>query len=144
VLHSPPPLSNIVADDASKLCVQRDFLHLFAPKRGDPPGDDSKLDIDSKHEDSPGDNSKRGDPPSDNSKLCDASKHRDPPYNASKRGDPPDDAHGAPTTIYSATTGISSVWGSRQKCSMCGSPPLMNPKMGFGLKHPLEGCFYHF
>ncbi|KAK3150997.1 hypothetical protein QOZ80_3AG0240290 [Eleusine coracana subsp. coracana] len=31
------------ADDASKLCVERDFLHLSAPKRGDPPGDDSSV-----------------------------------------------------------------------------------------------------
>ncbi|WVZ56161.1 hypothetical protein U9M48_006732 [Paspalum notatum var. saurae] len=37
---SSPP--NPAADDA-KLCVERDFLHLSAPKRGDPPGDDSSV-----------------------------------------------------------------------------------------------------
>uniref|UniRef100_A0A453IJ87 Protein OBERON 3 n=1 Tax=Aegilops tauschii subsp. strangulata TaxID=200361 RepID=A0A453IJ87_AEGTS len=31
--RGPPPL----------LCVERDFLHLSAPKRGDPPGDDSSV-----------------------------------------------------------------------------------------------------
>jgi hypothetical protein len=34
------------AEDAAasaKLCVERDFLHLTAPKRGDPPGDDSSV-----------------------------------------------------------------------------------------------------
>lgn len=36
---SSPP--NPAADD--KLCVERDFLHLSAPKRGDPPGDDSSV-----------------------------------------------------------------------------------------------------
>ncbi|CAN6313454.1 unnamed protein product [Urochloa humidicola] len=28
---------------SAKLCVERDFLHLSAPKRGDPPGDDSSV-----------------------------------------------------------------------------------------------------
>ncbi|KAJ1298039.1 hypothetical protein BS78_01G423300 [Paspalum vaginatum] len=37
---SSPP--NPAPDDA-KLCVERDFLHLSAPKRGDPPGDDSSV-----------------------------------------------------------------------------------------------------
>jgi|UniRef100_A0A804ML69 hypothetical protein len=27
----------------AKLCVERDMLHLTAPKRGDPPGDDSSV-----------------------------------------------------------------------------------------------------
>jgi hypothetical protein len=44
---SPPnPEAAGPADDAAasaKLCVERDFLHLSAPKRGDPPGDDSSV-----------------------------------------------------------------------------------------------------
>ncbi|TVU47787.1 hypothetical protein EJB05_07396 [Eragrostis curvula] len=46
---SPPnPASAAAAaaaadDAAAKLCVERDFLHLSAPKRGDPPGDDSSV-----------------------------------------------------------------------------------------------------
>uniref|UniRef100_A0A804LGV2 Protein OBERON 3 n=1 Tax=Zea mays TaxID=4577 RepID=A0A804LGV2_MAIZE len=44
---SPPnPEAAAPADDAAasaKLCVERDFLHLSAPKRGDPPGDDSSV-----------------------------------------------------------------------------------------------------
>ncbi|KAG8074208.1 hypothetical protein GUJ93_ZPchr0006g44131 [Zizania palustris] len=39
---SSPPNPAPPADDA-KLCVERDFLHLAAPKRGDPPGDDSSV-----------------------------------------------------------------------------------------------------
>jgi hypothetical protein len=34
------------AEDAAanaKLCIERDFLHLTAPKRRDPPGDDSSV-----------------------------------------------------------------------------------------------------
>jgi hypothetical protein len=38
---SSPPTA--APDDATKLCVERDFLHLSAPKRGDPPGDDSSV-----------------------------------------------------------------------------------------------------
>jgi hypothetical protein len=41
-----PEAAAAPADDAAanaKLCVERDFLHLSAPKRGDPPGDDSSV-----------------------------------------------------------------------------------------------------
>ncbi|XP_010228900.1 protein OBERON 3 [Brachypodium distachyon] len=41
---NPAPPSTDAADAANaKLCVERDFLHLSAPKRGDPPGDDSSV-----------------------------------------------------------------------------------------------------
>ncbi|KAF8683485.1 hypothetical protein HU200_044392 [Digitaria exilis] len=47
---SPPNPAAPAAEDAAaaaaaaaKLCVERDFLHLSAPKRGDPPGDDSSV-----------------------------------------------------------------------------------------------------
>jgi hypothetical protein len=41
---SPPTTAAAApADDASKLCVERDFFRLSAPKRGDPPGDDSSV-----------------------------------------------------------------------------------------------------
>ncbi|KAE8780381.1 protein OBERON 3 [Hordeum vulgare] len=41
---SSPPNPDAAADAANaKLCVERDFLHLSAPKRGDPPGDDSSV-----------------------------------------------------------------------------------------------------
>lgn len=41
---SPPKPAADAADAANaKLCVERDFLHLSAPKRGDPPGDDSSV-----------------------------------------------------------------------------------------------------
>ncbi|XP_062210509.1 protein TITANIA-like [Phragmites australis] len=44
---SPPnPAAATPADDAganAKLCVERDFLNLSTPKRGDPPGDDSSV-----------------------------------------------------------------------------------------------------
>ncbi|CAD6210366.1 unnamed protein product [Miscanthus lutarioriparius] len=41
-----PEAAAAPADDAAanaKLCVERDFFHLSAPKRGDPPGDDSSV-----------------------------------------------------------------------------------------------------
>jgi hypothetical protein len=43
---SPPNPAAAAAEEAAaaaKLCVERDFLHLSAPKRGDPPGDDSSV-----------------------------------------------------------------------------------------------------
>ncbi|KAL6649567.1 hypothetical protein ACP70R_013791 [Stipagrostis hirtigluma subsp. patula] len=46
---SPPNAAAGTTEDAAaaaaaaKLCVERDFLHLSAPKRGDPPGDDSSV-----------------------------------------------------------------------------------------------------
>ncbi|VAI07868.1 hypothetical protein VPH35_073841 [Triticum aestivum] len=42
---NPNPAADAAAADAAnaKLCVERDFLHLSAPKRGDPPGDDSSV-----------------------------------------------------------------------------------------------------
>uniref|UniRef100_A0A453IJ94 Oberon-like PHD finger domain-containing protein n=1 Tax=Aegilops tauschii subsp. strangulata TaxID=200361 RepID=A0A453IJ94_AEGTS len=41
---NPNPAADAAADAANaKLCVERDFLHLSAPKRGDPPGDDSSV-----------------------------------------------------------------------------------------------------
>jgi hypothetical protein len=43
---NPAPVADAAAADAAanaKLCVERDFLHLSAPKRGDPPGDDSSV-----------------------------------------------------------------------------------------------------
>ncbi|CAM0872204.1 unnamed protein product [Alopecurus aequalis] len=38
-----PAADAAAAAEAAKLCVERDFLHLSAPKRGDPPGDDSSV-----------------------------------------------------------------------------------------------------
>jgi hypothetical protein len=32
-----------IPHDRRRFCVERDFLHLTAPKRGDPPGDDSSV-----------------------------------------------------------------------------------------------------
>ncbi|BAF11418.1 protein TITANIA-like [Oryza sativa Japonica Group] len=40
---SPPNPAAAAAGDDGKHCVERDFLHLSAPKRGDPPGDDSSV-----------------------------------------------------------------------------------------------------
>jgi hypothetical protein len=39
---TPAPAAEHAAASA-KLCVERDFLHLSVPKRGDPPGDDSSV-----------------------------------------------------------------------------------------------------
>uniref|UniRef100_A0A0D9VRQ1 Protein OBERON 3 n=1 Tax=Leersia perrieri TaxID=77586 RepID=A0A0D9VRQ1_9ORYZ len=39
---NPAPAAAAAAEDG-KHCVERDFLHLSAPKRGDPPGDDSSV-----------------------------------------------------------------------------------------------------
>uniref|UniRef100_J3LLT7 Protein OBERON 3 n=1 Tax=Oryza brachyantha TaxID=4533 RepID=J3LLT7_ORYBR len=38
-----PATAAAAAGDDAKHCVERDFLHLSAPKRGDPPGDDSSV-----------------------------------------------------------------------------------------------------
>ncbi|CAL4930039.1 unnamed protein product [Urochloa decumbens] len=40
---APAAGEDAAAAAAAKLCVERDFLHLSAPKRGDPPGDDSSV-----------------------------------------------------------------------------------------------------